>query len=384
MRRHDLLESSERITNLTAWPGSDGRVSHLLATAPPPLKWFADRRLLKGRGFALTGIGGSSKSTFLYQAAIGGVIGRLPWDWKVEQTGTALLFLTEDVADDVHQTLAAMADALELTPAERGLLGEKLRVWPLAGVDSRLIELSGQTPRVSAKGEELIALCKSFGDVVFIGLDPALGLTEGNELDQGHQRFLGQFVDRLAIETGACAVIASHATKASANADEITSHQSRGGGALTDALRGEFVLRTMTTKEGKEFGITESVERKRHVQLLATKGNRLPPEAFAPMWLRRGRGGVLEAAQLTTAAKLPPAHYTDSRVLAVLTEISAASTATLDEWRDECKQRGLLAGDSPDSLKKSMQRICDRLLEAGLIERTGRGIYSPLIEGTGS
>jgi hypothetical protein len=55
---------------------------------------------------------------------------------------------------------------------------------------------------------------------------------------------------------GACVVLASHSAKALQGADEIGSHSSRGGGAITDAVRAEFVLRTMTAAEAKRYTTT--------------------------------------------------------------------------------------------------------------------------------
>jgi len=77
-----------------------------------------------------------------------------------------------------------------------------------------------------------------------------------------HQRRLGELVDRLALETGACVVLASHAAKATNQADELGNHTSRGSGAITDAVRGELALRTMTATEARKYGISDTAERK--------------------------------------------------------------------------------------------------------------------------
>ena len=109
---------------------------------------------------------------------------------------------------------------------------------------------------------------------------------------------LGKAADDLGVETGAAVLLAAHATKASAGIDELVSHNSRGGGAITDVVRAEFSLRTMTAKEARDAGITDMEERKRHVQLVATKGNHISPSAFVPVWLRRGDYGTLSAASV--------------------------------------------------------------------------------------
>lgn len=358
------------------WPAGNGSIADMLIEPPPPRNWLVKNRLLMGRAHVLTGIGGSSKTTLLYHLAIAGVIGRLPWDWSIESTGSAVLFLSEDTALDVHHTLSAMT--ADLDDEERALLAEKLRVFPLAGEEVRLLSLNGQALFENARGMGLIDKCQSYGDLAFIGLDPALSLTEGDEMSQSHQRYLGQFCDKIAIRTGACVMLVTHATKASANSEELTSHQSRGGGGITDAVRGEFVLRTMTQKESVGFGISDTAERKAHVQLVCTKGNKLSPEAFVPLWLRRGYGGGLVPAAIVAGQQTnePRVKSIDHAILQVLRETSGKSTPSLGEWRAECERLRLLDGKTPEAIKKTMDRAVHRLLVAGLVKRGfAKGVY---------
>ncbi len=363
------------------WPELEGDISPLLATSPEPRKWFAHNRLLLGRAAVLTGIGGSSKTTAMYHMALGGVLGHLPWGWKVDTTGTALLFLTEDTADDVHHSLDAMADGLG--DEERELLGRKLKIFPMAGEDVRLLSIDQGSLFENSRGMGLIERCKQYGDVVFIGLDPALALTEGDEMSQSHQRYLGQYCDKLAIKTGACVMLTTHSTKSSANADELTSHQSRGGGGITDAVRAEFVLRTMTAKEATLFGIADQAERKRYVQLVCTKGNKLPLDAFAPVWLERGRGGLLSPADLSFQDR-QDAKVTvgDMRILGVLRDLCKDATPMLAEWRAECETLGFVSGRTAEGRVTQMKRAVSRLAESSLIRQgVGRGFYIPVYDG---
>lgn len=375
-----FLTTSAALPSVEPWPKSDGDISPLLDVEPAPRKWFVHNRLLRGRAAVLTGIGGSSKSTLLYHLAFAGVLGRLPWDWQVDTTGTALLFLTEDTKDDVHHSLAALAE--DMSDEERALIGQKLRVFPMAGEDVRLLSLDQGTLFENSRGMGLIERCRQIKDLVFIGLDPALALTEGDEMSQSHQRYLGQFADKLAIATGATVMLVTHATKASANADEMTSHQSRGGGGITDAVRAEFVLRTMTIKESTQYGIAAHGDRKRYVQLTCTKGNKLPLDAFAPLWLERARGGLLFPAELALAEKPEPGLcLTDRRLLDILRELCQVATPSRAEWRKECEKRGLLGGKTEDARVSQMKRVIVNLLEAGAIQHgSGRGFYVPVYE----
>jgi len=360
------------------WPGS-GDVLEFLSTSPPPIQWFIRERLLADRAHLLTGIGGSSKTRTLLHLGIGAVLGRLPWDWTIERTGSAALLLSEDTRGGTHRALHAMRAAMDMTPAEVQTLSERLRVWPVAGQNSRLLTAApGGTLADSDRVDRLMeAIRKLPPPVVFIALDPALGLTEGDEMSPAHQRRMGELADRIAIETGACVVLASHAAKALQAAEEIGSHSSRGSGALTDAVRGEFVLRTMTAAEARAFGITEIEERKAYVQLVATKGNELPPSAFAPIWLRRSAGGLLVPAELAVQEQQAIGRR-ELDALAVLKRLATVGVPKWKDWRDCCVAEKIVVSPTQPGREKTMQRIRSALLSEGLVEPgMSRGVFVP-------
>ncbi len=357
-----------------AWP--DGRIHGMFASAPNPVQWFAHERLLAGRGHVLTGVGGSSKTTMLYALAQGAVLGRLPWDWTLDRTGSAALFLTEDTLDDVHRTLHLLGQQLD--KAQQGLMVQRLRIYPLAGLPARLLQLNGNALVETEVYDWLMQQLQGLPEpLAFVGIDPALGVTEGDEMSPAHQRRLGELVDRIAIESGACTVLATHSTKAIHQLDEVGSHASRGSGAITDAVRGEFVLRNMTADEARRFGVEDRAERQRYVQLTATKGNRLPPEAFVPVWLKRGAGGLLSQVSLEQVER-GSVGQREVQALEILRQACVNGDTTLKFWREQCAAAGVInkaAGLSAQ--EKAMQRIRDALMDAGMVRHTGRGMYQP-------
>jgi len=360
------------------WPGR-GDVASFLQTEPPPICWFATERLLADRAHLLTGIGGSSKTRVLYHLALGAVVGRVPWGWQIERTGSAALVLAEDTAAGVHRTLAAMARSMRLSATELDLLSHRLHAYPLAGKQSRLLMSTSDGSLVESHRVDrlLEALRQLPAPLVFVGLDPALAMTEGNEMDAAHQRRIGELADRIAIQLDACVVLVSHAAKALQAIDEIGSHTSRGSGAITDAVRGEFALRTMTAPEAKRYGIAEIEERKAHVQLVCVKGNELPPSAFVPQWLRRVAGGALEPATLTEQDD-PAIGRREFEAIDLLRRLSATAVPQLRDWRHACEEAGLITGATDEARSKAMQRIKSSLLRSGLIEPgVGRNVFVP-------
>jgi hypothetical protein len=354
-------------------------VSSLINIEPSPLRWFATDNIPLGRGIIVTGIGGSSKTRLIYQLAIGAACGAVPWDWQIEARGKSVLVLTEDTQEDVHRTLYYTCKSFELSQAELAAVYNSVLIYPLAGFDVRL--LTTTKDNTLAKTDlffDLEEKIKALGEVVFIGLDPALSLTTGDEMDQGHQRALGKMADDLAVNTGATVALVSHATKASLNQDELTSHASRGGGAITDAVRAEFAMRTMTATEATQAGIEDIEERKRHVQLVGTKGNLLPPAAYVPVWLRRDQHGTLIGADISLERKAQGPSHNDMKVHDVLTEMSKKRTPTLKEWREECVQQGLITGKTDGAIQQAMKRSLERLKKSELIRPGhGRGIWIP-------
>ena len=121
------------------WP--DGLIHGMFDCKPQPKRWHCTNRLLAGRAHALAGVGGSSKTTLQYQLACGSILQTLPWGWEVAARGSAALFLTEDTIDDSHRMLHAIGG--RLADEQRRTLHGQLRVYQLAGLPARLLELNG-------------------------------------------------------------------------------------------------------------------------------------------------------------------------------------------------------------------------------------------------
>ena len=365
----------------TGWPWQPLDTQRCLQEDPPPVSWLVDAHIELGRGHVLTGIGGSSKTRVLKTIGVGVAVGRMPWAWTISRPGRAVLICTEDRPGEMHRHVRQIADSMRLTAAERTLVAARLVLFPLAGETVRLMTVTAEKIAIwTDLADKLLQLIGRLGDVVFVGLDPALGLTDGDEMSQAHQRALGKLLDDLAIRSGAAVMAVTHAAKASSTADELNSHMSRGGGALTDAVRSEHGLRTMTAAEARTFGVKDPEERKRHVQLVALKGNELPPASYSPVWLRRGDGGALFPADLEPPTNDAPGR-TDIAALDALRDLCKTSTPKLRDWREECVRLGIIRDGMKDGGEKAMQRILHTLLAAGFVESGhGRGVYLPAVQ----
>ena len=137
-------------------------------------------------------------------------------------------------------------------------------------------------------------------------------------------------------------------------------------------------MRTMTAAEARKYGISDTAQRKAHVQLTLTKSNAAPPDAFVPVWLKRGAGGLLSMAELAES-EAGSIGTRERKALDLLRELAAVEAPQLKGWREACEAAGLLTGKSPDAKEKSMQRILRALTAAGEVEQgMRRGVYAPV------
>lgn len=344
---------------------------------PKPIKWLFHQRVPGNRGALLTGLGGTSKTQMLYQMAIAAILGTCPWGWNVDATGKAILILTEDDENDPHITLHTIKMAMGLGAEQSRAIAENLIVFPLAGQDLKLMIRDPDSGALvgSCYLKALEEMIDRTGNVAFVGIDPALGVTDGDEASQSDQRALGRMADNLAVRCSCTVFILTHGTKGSLQSDELTSHSSRGGGAITDAVRAEYGMRTMTIKEAQKFGVADIAERESYVQLKATKGNRIPPEAKVPVWFRRSKGGYLEVVELVEAQRsgISPSSQ---RALDLLTEMDPDNNGVrLQDWRKRCIDDGLISGPTEEALKKAMGRTLKSIGNRIKKKEGERGIY---------
>lgn len=389
-KAQDAIESSplaQELQEIEQWKAKladlSADIPNMIEAEPKALDFFVKDRVLAGRGFLVTGLGGSSKSRMLYHFAIAAAIGKMPWDWEVCKRGKAVLFLTEDTREDVHRTIYHMARALRLSEYELKRVKDNVIIFPLAGELFQMLKAKGADLVRSPLFEACVEYINELGNVQFIGLDPALSLTQGDELNQGHQRALGQIADHMGVITGAACGMVSHAAKGISSKEDLDSHNSRGGGAITDAVRAEITMRTMTPDEARRAKLDDMDERHNYVQVAITKANHLPPSAKKSLWLTRADGGtLLPAESLEFAEAGTKGNSAQMACLNVLVEKTKTATIKTSEWMSLCFDAGLFtikagSADPKEAKKKAFQRITKPLLEGGFIKAGSFGVMVP-------
>jgi hypothetical protein len=354
-------------------------LKNLLRPQCTSVPWLVESRLVLGRAVLLTGIGGSSKSTLLAQLGLSVATGvpTLP-SMPVVQTGSVVLALAENTPEDAYQWLGELGTEIGLSEQDAASLEQKMHVFALAGQDTTLLSAGQGKLQPTDRFQQLLEYCRGIPDLKLIGLDPAIAFTQGREIDEGHQRLLANLVEHLAITTGACVILISHAAKAS-QYQEAGSHVSRGSGALTDALRLEMLMKVMSAKEAKRYNIPDE-DCKSYVRLQITKANRLAPEAFQATWFRRGRAGVLRPVILKPTTQVKVLSESQRRLQEaanLLNSCWAEERASMPfrVWRDRFAEAGLLTGATDHAQEVSARRLLASLAERAWAQQVQPGMW---------
>lgn len=282
---------------------SAGRIDRYIQTDPPPRRWLLDELLVLGKVGAIVAPGGSSKSQWLLQLAVGVATG-LPVAeyWKIGEKGQVLMLCAEDDHDEIHRRIKRIVNHLALAGHVNELQGieDRLYVFSTIGYDT-LLTKRGSTGEVSATHvvDHILALSEQLSDLKLIIVDPASRFRGGEENSNEDATRFVEALETIAKKTGASTLIAHHTNKVSYGADaEPGQGASRGASALTDGLRWQMNMGRLSDRQLTEVGASKD-QSGRYVAATVTKTNY---SAFpAPVLLERMDDGYLTAISAQSA-----------------------------------------------------------------------------------
>jgi putative lipoic acid-binding regulatory protein len=242
----------------------DGRLS-VPTTPPPPRDYILEGLLLRSTPAVLAGAGGTSKTMLSIQLAIAFALGRDILEKKSTE-GCSLLLLAEEDQSEAKRRVGAVCAHLGLSPAERLMVEERVRIFPLVGVDARLTAFDQKVRSLASTAfdEEIIATAQQIVSgtgipMSLVVLDHA-GIMHGGMFDAREDTAQTmRIVARIAQETKAATLLLAHSPKASASKDFSDAQDVAGSAAWTDHARAAFVLRSMTKAAAKPFGIPDAL-----------------------------------------------------------------------------------------------------------------------------
>ena len=277
-------------------------ILHAFENPPPPLD-FVLPGLLAGTVGALVSPGGAGKSMLALQLAIlvasghdiAGITGG-----KAYPKGDVVFLAAEDPAVAIQQRLYSLAKYIP-DPEVRMHISERLTIEPLLGKQPDISnpEWSRYIKQMAA-GKRLVIL------------DTLRRFHTKDENSSGEMsQVLGEMESGTA-SSGAAYMFLHHSSKTAAMSGQGDQQQaSRGSSVLVDNIRWQMYLAGATKDEAKKMGIDEAM-RSYFVRAGVSKQNYGPPMSDA--WLRRGDGGVLIPAQLSTSSvTAKPAKKTEEK-----------------------------------------------------------------------
>lgn len=261
---------------------------NLSATPPPPRDYVVEDLIVAGKVAVLGGLGGVSKTMCAMTLAVRIALGRSFVDKAVKE-GCALLILGEEDQGEIDRRFNAICHDMNLTPSEMQLVQERVRAFPLNGMDARLTKVtSGNLEGTTFTAEIVTAALRLEHDaglpVAMIALDHA-GLIHGGEFNSREDvvQTMRQ-AGVIAGETGAAVIALAHSPKNSIGKEHSDQSDVAGSAAWVDLARAVFMMRTMTEAEGKPFGIPKAVLPS-YVSLSVVKNNYGPGDQ--KFWLMR-------------------------------------------------------------------------------------------------
>ena len=256
-------------------------VGHAFETPPPPLDFVLPGMKAASVG-SIVAAGATGKSMLALQLAVALAGGKdtlgleAAADWT---PGCAdVLYLSGEDPDDI---LSGRLHSIgsHLDAGQRARVAQHLHIWPLSGVGARLDDYEWRR-----------AIEEGAADKRLVILDTLRRFHEKDENDGGEMSAVISLMEKICLASGAAFLFLHHTSKASALGGTASEQQaSRGSSVLTDNVRWQGNLSTMTEKEAARAGITD--ERRRYVRMSFPKINYSAP--IGDRWFVRGKGGVL-------------------------------------------------------------------------------------------
>lgn len=241
--------------------------------------------LLAGTVGGIVAAGSTGKSYFALGLLSDLATGRDNLGLGIKECDKGTVYLTlEDPREILHQRMHAIGSLL--APDDRIKMQRRAHIESQVGSLIHLVDSNGfYNQRI------IDAMCLAFEGKRLVILDTLRRFHSGNENDSGHMSTLISCFEQIAHRTGAAILFLHHVNKTSNFLGSgLEQGASRGSAALTDNIRCQINLTTMTKEDAKQFNIDE-LERTKYVQLYNSKANYQKDNGIR--WFKRGVGGVL-------------------------------------------------------------------------------------------
>ena len=342
----------------------EASIANWIFTPPPRRRWLIEDVLPLGKVGLLVAPGGTGKSFFTLSVAVAVATG-LPAFGSMpigEQGGVLALFAEED-PEELHRRLFYVINQM-ITETDnqeyyRQKITERIFAKSMSGQNNLMTHKVRQEVSMTTYVERLIETAKQVPDLKLIIIDPASRFRGGEENSAEDTTRFVEALEVVAKYTKATVLLVHHSNKSSMAGGVPTSQAAaRGSSALTDGVRWQGNLSTMSEIEAKTFSINEK-QRRDYVRFSITKSNYGPPKE--DVWLVRGEQGVLKSVDLVPAGNKKTENLLD-KIIKII-EANAAKGV------EETKTSFIVLNSGKDSPlavgKDTVRAILDKALASG-------------------
>jgi RecA-family ATPase len=241
--------------------------------------------LLAGTVGSIVAAGSTGKSYLALGILADLATGKNHLGLDIQECDQGTVYLTiEDPREILHQRIHAIGSMLD--PSDRLKMQQRTHIESQVGNLIHIVDANGYYNQ-----KMLDDMCLAFEGKRLVILDTLRRFHGGNENDSGHMSTLISCFEHIAQRTGAAILFLHHVNKTSSfQGTGLDQGASRGSAALTDNIRCQINLNTMSADDAKQYGIDEA-DRTKYVQLYNSKANYQKDQGVR--WFKRGLGGVL-------------------------------------------------------------------------------------------
>jgi regulatory protein RepA len=221
--------------------------------------------------------GGTGKTTLeLYEAAHI-ALARPLFDMEVQRPGPVLILTAEDSREMLVARLRAIAQAMELSPAEIAKLHRDIRISDVSGEAVKLTIIAGDIVVPAPAVDDIIEQASAIKPVLVV-IDPAVSFGVGEARINDAEQGLVDAARRIRRELGCCVRYVHHSGKQNARDKVIDQYAGRGGSALPDGARMVAVLQPLSADEWSKATGSSLLKDENGMLLARPKLSYAPPQ----------------------------------------------------------------------------------------------------------
>lgn len=241
----------------------------------PPREWLYGKHYQRGIITATVGPGGGGKSSLDLVEMIAVCTGRNLLGEQPRLRCKAWYHNAEDSRDEIYRRIAAVCQHYQIDQSE-------LEGWLFvtSGIEMPIKVAATRSGKVTIDLITTEAIIRTIADndIGVSSFDPLVAHHSSVENATGDMDQLIREFARIANVTDCAIEIVHHTRKPAPGQEELNVADSRGAGAIINAVRSARVLNPMSKAEGDKAGV-DDVDRRLHFRIDTGKANMAPPSA---------------------------------------------------------------------------------------------------------